>query len=107
MTASRRRPRRRGPRPVRVQIPTDRAGFDPSDSAHDDLLATIEDLGVPCVFTAGNSTLGACSPGGRGLKVKYGNQILLDDVAADYPDLQILIAHPAFPWEKAQLAICQ
>jgi predicted TIM-barrel fold metal-dependent hydrolase len=82
-------------------------GFDPSDPAHDDLWDTIEDLGVPCVFHGGNSTLGACSPGGRGLKVKYGNPMLLDDVAADHPDLQMLIAHPAFPWEREQLAVCQ
>jgi predicted TIM-barrel fold metal-dependent hydrolase len=41
------------------------------------------------------------------LKVKYGNPMLLDDVAADHPELQILIAHPAFPWEKEQLAVCQ
>ncbi|ELY96166.1 amidohydrolase 2 [Natrialba hulunbeirensis JCM 10989] len=82
-------------------------GFDPSDSEHEELWATIEDLGVPVVFHGGNSTLGACSPGGRGLKVKYGNPMLIDDVAANHPDLQILIAHPAYPWEKEQLAICQ
>ncbi|MFC6953824.1 amidohydrolase family protein [Halorubellus litoreus] len=82
-------------------------GFDPSDPEHEDLWNTIEDLGVPCVFHGGNSTLGACAPGGRGLKIKYGNPMLLDDVAADHPDLQMLIAHPAFPWEKEQLAICQ
>ena len=33
--------------------------------------------------------------------------MLVDDVAAEHPDLQILLAHPAFPWEKQQLAICQ
>ncbi|ELZ18750.1 amidohydrolase 2 [Haloterrigena salina JCM 13891] len=82
-------------------------GFDPSDPEHEELWATIEDLGVPVVFHGGNSTLGACSPGGRGLKIKYGNPMLIDDVAADHPDLQILIAHPAYPWEKEQLAICQ
>ncbi|NHN48859.1 amidohydrolase [Halostella sp. JP-L12] len=82
-------------------------GFDPSDPEHEELFATIEDLGVPVVFHGGNSTLGACSPGGRGLKIKYGNPMLIDDVAAEHPDLQILIAHPAFPWEKEQLAICQ
>jgi uncharacterized protein len=82
-------------------------GFDPSDPAHDELWATIEKLGVPIVFHGGNSTLGACSPGGRGLKIKYGNPMLIDDVAAEHPDLQILIAHPAYPWEKEQLAICQ
>ncbi|WP_232688271.1 amidohydrolase family protein [Halobacterium zhouii] len=82
-------------------------GFDPSDPEHEELWNTIEDLGVPCVFHGGNSTLGAGSPGGRGLKIKHGNPMLLDDVAAEHPDLQILIAHPAFPWEKEQLAICQ
>ncbi|WP_435347387.1 amidohydrolase family protein [Haloarchaeobius sp. HRN-SO-5] len=82
-------------------------GFDPSDPEHEELWSTIEDLGVPVVFHGGNSTLGACAPGGRGLKIKYGNPMLIDDVAAEHPDLQILIAHPAFPWEKEQLAICQ
>jgi predicted TIM-barrel fold metal-dependent hydrolase len=33
--------------------------------------------------------------------------MLLGDVAAEHPGLPILIAHPAFPWEKEQLAICQ
>ena len=82
-------------------------GFDPSDEDHRPLFETIEDLGVPVVFHGGNSTLGACSPGGRGLKIKYGNPMLIDDVAAEHPDLPILIAHPAYPWEKEQLAICQ
>ena len=81
-------------------------GFDPSDPEFDPLWETIEDLGVPVVFHGGNSTLGACSPGGRGLKIKYGNPMLLDDVAAAHPELQMLIAHPAFPWEREQLAIC-
>ena len=82
-------------------------GFDPSDEGHEALFSTIEDLGVPVVFHGGSSTLGAGSPGGRGLQIKYGDPMLIDDVAARHPDLQILIAHPAFPWEKEQLAICQ
>jgi predicted TIM-barrel fold metal-dependent hydrolase len=82
-------------------------GFDPSAERHDELWATIEDLGVPVVFHGGSSTLGAGSPGGRGLQIKYGDPMNIDDVAARHPDLQILIAHPAFPWEKEQLAICQ
>jgi hypothetical protein len=82
-------------------------GFDPSAPEHQHLWNTIEDLGVPVVFHGGNSTLGAGAPGGRGLKIKYGNPMLVDDVAADHPGLDILLAHPAFPWEKQQLAICQ
>lgn len=82
-------------------------GFDPSEPEHKELWNTIESLGVPVVFHGGNSTLGACSAGGRGLQVKHGNPLLIDDVAAAHPDLDILIAHPAFPWEAEQLAICQ
>jgi len=33
--------------------------------------------------------------------------MLIDDVAARHPEMPILIAHPAFPWEREQLAICQ
>jgi len=82
-------------------------GFDPSAPEHDPLWGTIEDLDVPVVFHGGNSTLGAGSPGGRGLRIEHGNPMLIDDVAARFPDLRILLAHPAFPWEKEQLAICQ
>ncbi|MEF8775728.1 MAG: amidohydrolase family protein [Haloarculaceae archaeon] len=82
-------------------------GFDPSDPEHQHLFGTIEDLGVPVVFHGGSSTLGACSAGGRGLEIKYGDPMLIDEVAARHPDLQILVAHPAFPWEKEQLAMCQ
>ena len=82
-------------------------GFDPSADRYDYLWSTIEDLEVPVVFHGGNSTLGACAAGGRGLEIKYGNPMLIDEVAARHPELQILIAHPAFPWEKEQLAICQ
>jgi predicted TIM-barrel fold metal-dependent hydrolase len=82
-------------------------GFAPNDPEHRELFDVIEDLGVPVVFHGGNSTLGAGAPGGRGLRVKYGDPLLVDDVAAEHPDLDVLLAHPAFPWEKQQLAICQ
>lgn len=82
-------------------------GFDPSAPEHETLFSTIEDLGVPVVFHGGSSTLGAGAPGGRGLQLKYGDPMMVDDLAARHPDLDILLAHPAFPWEKEQLAICQ
>lgn len=81
-------------------------GFDPSDPAHEELFSTIEDLGVPCIFHGGNSQFGGDSPGGRGLQIRYGDPMLLDDLAARHPSLDIIIAHPAFPWEREQLATC-
>ena len=36
---------------------------------------------------------------------KYSHPLLLDDVAADFPRLQIIMAHPAVPWQEEQLAV--
>jgi predicted TIM-barrel fold metal-dependent hydrolase len=29
----------------------------------------------------------------------------IDDIAADFPDLKIILAHPSFPWDKEGLAV--
>jgi hypothetical protein len=31
--------------------------------------------------------------------------MLLDDVAADFPELKIIMAHPGWPWQDEQLAM--
>ncbi len=31
--------------------------------------------------------------------------MLLDDVAADFPDLTIILAHPSFPWQDEALSV--
>jgi uncharacterized protein len=30
----------------------------------------------------------------------------LDDVAIDFPDMQIVIAHPSWPWQDEALSVC-
>jgi predicted TIM-barrel fold metal-dependent hydrolase len=30
----------------------------------------------------------------------------LDDVAADFPDMTIIIAHPSWPWQDEALSVC-
>ncbi len=37
-------------------------------------------------------------PGGMGLRLKYGQPMHVDDVAADFPNLTIIAAHPGWPW---------
>lgn len=81
-------------------------GFDPSAPEHEALFDRIEAFDVPCIFHGGNSQFGGGVPGGRGLHIRYGDPLLLDDLAARHPDLDIIIAHPAFPWEREQLATC-
>ena len=79
--------------------------FYPNDHAVYPLYAEIAALGVPALFHSGQTGIGAGLPGGAGIRLKYSNPLFLDDVAADFPDLKIIIAHPSFPWQDAALAI--
>lgn len=49
------------------------------------------------MFHSGNTTMGAGAPGRRSLRVRSGGPVLIADLAAELPYLQILIAYPAFP----------
>jgi predicted TIM-barrel fold metal-dependent hydrolase len=49
--------------------------------------------------------VGAGTPGGGGIRLKYSNPMLLDDVAADFPDMPIILAHPSFPWQEEALSV--
>ncbi|HET7902016.1 MAG TPA: amidohydrolase family protein [Candidatus Nanopelagicales bacterium] len=80
-------------------------GFPPDDPMAYPLYDAIQELGVPALFHSGQTGIGAGTPGGSGLRMKYSNPMLLDDVAADFPHLQIVIAHPSFPWQDEALAV--
>jgi predicted TIM-barrel fold metal-dependent hydrolase len=43
--------------------------------------------------------------GGMGMRLKYSNPIHLDDVAVDFPDMPIILAHPSFPWQEEALSV--
>ena len=63
-------------------------------------------LGLVVLFHTGTTGVGAGKPGGGGLKLKYARPIpYIDDVAADFPELTIIMAHPSFPWQDEQLAM--
>ena len=74
-------------------------GFDPSAEEFHPLWAALEEIGLPCIFHTGQNGMGAGLPGGRGIKLRYANPLLLDDVAADFPGLTIIMAHPSVPWQ--------
>lgn len=74
-------------------------GFDPSDQQYYPLYEAIEAAGVPALFHTGQNGMGAGLPGGYGIKLAYSNPLLLDAVAADFPDLQVVMAHPSVPWQ--------
>src|ERR687894_1652975 len=79
--------------------------FEPNDRAFYPLYEAIAELGVPALFHTGQTGIGAGLPGGRGIKLRYSHPMLLDDVAADFPDLTIIMAHPSVPWQDAAISI--
>jgi predicted TIM-barrel fold metal-dependent hydrolase len=79
--------------------------FWPNDRSHYPLYETIAQAGLIALFHSGTTGIGAGMPGGGGVRLKYSNPMLVDDVAADFPDLDVILAHPSFPWQDEALAI--
>lgn len=79
--------------------------FHPNDPMAYPLYEVLEELDVVTVFHSGQTGIGAGVPGGGGIRLKYANPLALDDVAADFPGLRIVIAHPSFPWQDEALAV--
>jgi predicted TIM-barrel fold metal-dependent hydrolase len=80
-------------------------GFAPDDRMAYPLYEAIAGLGVPALFHTGQTGIGAGMPGGAGIRLGYSNPMLLDAVAADLPELTIVMAHPSFPWQDEALAV--
>lgn len=79
--------------------------FSPDDPTYKPLWAALEELGVPALFHTGQNGIGAGLPGGRGLKLRYSNPLLLDDVAAEFPRLTVILAHPSVPWQAEAISM--
>ena len=79
--------------------------FWPNDRAFYPLYSVIEEAGLIALFHSGTTGIGAGMPGGGGVRLKYSNPMAVDDVAADFGGLNIILAHPSFPWQDEALAI--
>jgi len=60
--------------------------FYPNESRLYPLYATAQELGIPIIFHIGSSIF-------KGTRLKYCDPIYLDDLAVDFPDLKIIMAH--------------
>ncbi|MFG2640692.1 amidohydrolase family protein [Streptomyces sp. NPDC048370] len=81
-------------------------GFFPNDrSLVYALYEVLEETGAIALFHTGQTGIGAGVPGGGGIRLKYSNPLHVDDVAADFPHLRIILAHPSFPWQDEALAV--
>jgi uncharacterized protein len=81
--------------------------FEPNDPKVYPLYEELQSLGVPALFHTGQTGIGSGLPGGRGIKLRYSDPMLLDDVAADFPQLTIIMAHPSVPWQDAAISVAQ
>ncbi len=79
--------------------------FDPSDESFSPLFSVIDEMEVPVIFHTGQTGIGSGLPGGRGLRLSLSNPMLLDDLAARFPGLDIVMAHPSVPWQDEALAV--
>ena len=76
------------------------------DPAYYPFYEVIEAAKLPIIVHTGHSGMGTGMRGGGGIRLKYGNPMLLDDVAGDFPDMPIILAHPSFPWQDEALSVC-
>ena len=69
------------------------------------LYEVIAEAGLPALFHTGHSGIGSGLPGGGGIRLKYSNPMHVDDVAVDFPEMPIVLAHPSFPWQDEAISI--
>ena len=80
--------------------------FFPNDRIAYPLYEVFAEARLPVLFHTGHSGIGTGVPGGAGIRLKYGNPLPIDDVAVDFPELPIIMAHPSFPWQDEAISIC-
>jgi len=80
--------------------------FSPDDRIAYPLYEVFAEAKLPVLFHTGHSGIGTGMRGGGGIRLKYGNPMPIDDVAVDFPDMPIILAHPSFPWQDEAISIC-
>lgn len=82
-------------------------GFFANDRMAYPFYEAIAEEGGIALFHTGQTGVGSGMPGGNGMRLKYSNPMYMDDVAVDFPELKIILAHPSFPWQEEALAVAQ
>lgn len=79
--------------------------IDPADRIAYPIYEVIAEHGLPAIFHTGHSGMGTGMRGGGGVRLKWGRPMLIDDVAADFPDMKVILAHPGWPWTDEGLSM--
>jgi predicted TIM-barrel fold metal-dependent hydrolase len=79
--------------------------FAVNDRALYPLWEAIDALKVPVMIDVGTTGMGAGMPGGLGAKIRHAHPSCIDELAADFPNLTIIAAHPGWPWVDEMTAV--
>ncbi len=69
------------------------------------LFELIDELGAAVMIDVGTTGMGAGLPGGMGARLRHAHPSAIDELAADFPNLKILMAHPGWPWVDETTAV--
>jgi predicted TIM-barrel fold metal-dependent hydrolase len=69
------------------------------------LFEVIDELKAAVMIDVGTTGMGAGMPGGMGARIRHAHPLALDDLAADFPNLTIIAAHPGWPWVEDMTAV--
>ena len=79
--------------------------FAVNDRRYYPLFEEIAHLGAAVMIDVGTTGMGAGMAGGMGARIRHAHPGAIDDLAADFPNLKIVMAHPGWPWVDETTAV--
>jgi len=79
--------------------------FSVDDRRYYPLFEEIAALDAAVMIDVGMTGMGAGMPGGMGAKTRHAHPSSIDALAADFPQLKIIMAHPGYPWIDETTAV--
>ncbi len=79
--------------------------FAVSDTQYYPMFELINELKAAVMIDVGTTGMGAGMPGGHGAVIRHAHPSHIDQLAADFPDMKIIMAHPGWPWVEETTAV--
>ena len=79
--------------------------FAVDDRRYYPMFELIDELKAAVMVDVGTTGMGAGMPGGHGALIRHAHPSSIDQLAADFPNLKIVMAHPGWPWVEETTAV--
>ncbi|MFZ4649312.1 MAG: amidohydrolase family protein [Rubrivivax sp.] len=90
---------------VSICVSASGMGFPASDPIYRPFYEVALAHGRPVLVLVGHTGAGAGLPGGAGIKLDLCHPRYVDELAIEYPTLQIVTGRPAWPWQDEMISI--